>query len=66
VEANPVVNTNKALERGARERVLDDGEIREIWGALGADQYGAIVKLLMLTGQRRDEIARADSGQVYS
>ena len=27
VEANPVVNTNKALERGARERVLDDGEI---------------------------------------
>jgi integrase len=57
IEANPVVNTNKALERGARERVLDDGEIREIWGALGDDHYGAIVKLLTLTGQRRDEIA---------
>ena len=29
--------------------MLDDGEISEIWGALGDDQYGAIVKLLMLT-----------------
>jgi integrase len=57
IDANPVLNTNKAPESGAREGVLDDGEIREIWGALGDDHYGAIVKLLTLTGQRRDEIA---------
>ena len=57
VEANPVVNTNRAPENGARERVLDDSEIREIWQASGDDHYGAIIRLLTLTGARRDEIA---------
>jgi integrase len=56
VETNPVLNTNKAAENGPRERVLTDGELVEIWRALEDDQFGAIVKLLALTGQRRDEI----------
>src|SRR5262249_25417448 len=37
-------------------RVLSDDELRAIWLALEDDQYGAIVKLLILTGARRDEI----------
>jgi integrase len=57
VEANPVAYTNKAVENGSRERVLADDELAAIWRALGDNQYGAIVKLLMLTGARRDEIA---------
>jgi integrase len=56
VEANPVSFTNKAIQNGARERVLADGELRSIWLALEADDYGEIVKLLMLTGARRHEI----------
>jgi integrase len=56
VLTNPVANTNKREEK-ARERVLVDSELRVIWQALGDNQYGTIVKLLMLTGQRLNEIA---------
>lgn len=53
---NPVLNTNKAAESGARARLISDGELRQIWCALGDDQYSAIVKLLILLGCRRQEI----------
>jgi integrase len=56
VDSNPVAYTNKAVENGPRERVPIDDELAVIWRAAGDDQYGAIVKLLMLTGARRDEI----------
>jgi integrase len=59
IEANPVVGTNingSAAER-ARDRVLSPNELKLLWAALADDQYGAIVKLLLLTAQRRDEIA---------
>src|SRR6516225_1155762 len=55
-EANPVIATNKAAANGARDRVLSDSELRSIWNALGTTSYGDIVRLLALTGQRRDEI----------
>jgi integrase len=55
VDANPVAFTNKAEEK-ARERVLSDEELRIIWLATDDSQFGAIVKLLMLTGARRSEI----------
>ena len=56
IEANPAANTNKAEETGARDRVLTDAELREVWAALPQDHYGDIVRLLILTGQRREEI----------
>jgi integrase len=41
-----------------RERVLDDAELSAVWRAfLGLGHYGAIVRLLALTGQRRSEVA---------
>ena len=54
--SNPVANTNKREER-ARNRVLSDDELRRIWNAAGDGAYGTIVRLLILTGQRRSEIA---------
>jgi integrase len=54
--SNPAANTNKRDET-PRERALKDDELRTVWQALGNGQYGTIVKLLILTGQRRDEIA---------
>jgi integrase len=57
IESNPVAFTNKAAENGARERVLSDDEIASIWRAAGDSQYGSIIKLLILTGARRNEIA---------
>jgi integrase len=53
---NPVINTNRREEK-TRDRVLSDAELRTIWNALGTNDYAAIVKLLMLTGQRANEIA---------
>ena len=37
--------------------MLTDDELAMIWGALGDDQYSTIIRLLCLTGARRDEIA---------
>jgi integrase len=42
----------------ARTRVLSDDEIRILWSALGeASTFGALLKTLLLTAQRRDEVA---------
>jgi len=56
IEHNPVIGTNKSDEVG-RERVLKDHELRAIWKHAGDEHYGSIIRLLMLTGQRADEIA---------
>jgi integrase len=56
IETNVVLNTNRAPENGARSRVLANDELRDIWRALRDDRYGSIVRLLMLTSARRDEI----------
>jgi integrase len=55
VEANPVAGTNRN-EAVKRDRVLSEPELREIWAALKDDAYSDILRLLMLTGQRREEI----------
>jgi integrase len=65
IESNPATFTNKNPER-SRERVLikvdqetgeiDATELRLIWGSLGDDHYGAIMKLLILTGARAGEM----------
>jgi integrase len=55
IESNPAAFTNKAVENGSR--VVSDDELATIWRALDDDQYAAIVKLLMLTAARRDEVA---------
>jgi integrase len=55
-DLNPVIGTNKPSEPKARDRVLSDAEVAEIWAACRDDDYGRIVRLLTLTGQRRDEV----------
>ena len=49
-----------------RKRVLTDRELDAIWKAAEArtDDYGVIVRLLMLTGQRRGEIASLHSAYI--
>jgi integrase len=56
-EHNPVIGTNNPGQHlEARDRVLTDEEIRAIWAACRDDDFGRIVRLLLLTGARRDEI----------
>lgn len=55
---NPVQGTNKVLEGNSnkRDRVLSKTELKTIWNHLNGDDYGKICRLLILTGQRLDEI----------
>jgi integrase len=55
-DTNPTINTNRQAAEVARDRVLTDPELATIWNALPDSDYGRIVKLLVLTGQRREEI----------
>jgi integrase len=64
VERGIIVNSpvEKIKPQGveiARDRVLNDGEIRLAWHAFNSVgwPFGDIAKLLLLTGARRDEIA---------
>ena len=55
---NPVINTLKPAvpNGGKRDRVLSEEEIAAIWRNLPDDYFGRILKLLILTGCREDEI----------
>ena len=55
VDLNPVLGVPKNAEK-PKERVLSDPELKAIWQASGEGDFGTIVKLLMLTGVRRQEI----------
>ncbi|MFZ1948681.1 MAG: site-specific integrase [Pseudolabrys sp.] len=53
-----------AKER-ARTRVLSDEEIRIIWPVLAeVETFGALLKVLLLTAQRRDEVARMSRKEI--
>jgi len=65
LETNPVTGTGKVNEGGSRERVLTPEELRKLWRALGDDPFSNVVRLLLLTGQRRNEIGKLKwSGEV--
>ena len=55
-ENNPAALCNRNPEK-SRDRVLSRDEIKQVWAALPDTDYGAIVKLLVLTGQRATEIS---------
>ena len=55
------MSRTKGSER-ARRRVLDDDELRDVWNALDIAElpspFPRLVRALLLTAQRRDEVAR--------
>jgi integrase len=58
LDTNPVQGTAKANEGGSRQRVLTKEELRKLWRALGDDKFSDVVRLLLLLGQRRNEIGK--------
>jgi integrase len=56
LETNPVTGTAKVNEGGSRDRILSEDELRQLWHALGNGRFADLVRLLLLTGQRRNEI----------
>ena len=63
-EQNPMERMKAPHPYVPRERVLTDDELHRIWNAAGNDAFGRIVKLLILTGQRRGEIAALTAAMV--
>lgn len=57
--ASPVVNIKAPAREVERDRVLTDDELKTIWAAAekAGGVPGAFFKTLILTGQRRDEVA---------
>jgi len=66
VHTNPFKDLPVTKSVGTRERVLSDEELAEIWRAASDTPlpYGMIVRLLILTGQRRGEVAGMTWGEV--
>ena len=57
VKQNPVVGTRNPGEAKRRTRVLSDGELAAVWNACnGDDDFGRIVRLLILLVKRPQEI----------
>jgi integrase len=55
VENNPVIGVIKPADTATGTRVLNDGELAALWRACQDDDFGRIVKLLILAGCRRQE-----------
>ncbi len=63
IDQNPAQFVNKNPER-PRDRLLGMDELARIWRALPAGDFGDILRLLALLGQRRDEIGQLDWKEV--
>jgi integrase len=59
IAASPCIGIRAPAPAVVRDRMLDDDEIRRLWRAADRldDRVGICIKLLILTGQRRSEIA---------
>ncbi|WP_404286435.1 tyrosine-type recombinase/integrase [Microvirga sp. RSM25] len=62
-EANPVIGTNKTTDEVSRDHHLTPAELAAVWSHCRDDDYGRIVRLLMLTAQRREEVAAMSWGE---
>jgi integrase len=62
-QLNPVSGTVK-YEAEVREHVIEPEELAAIWKALPEGDYGDIVKLLLLTGLRREQVGGLRKSEV--
>jgi integrase len=55
-EENPCLKTEPPKVEEERHRALSADELKQVWNACDDSDYGRIVRLLILTGCRREEI----------
>jgi integrase len=55
-DANPAAGLRNLPPAKSRDRVLTDAELAAVWRGCSDDDFGRIVRLLILTGARRQEI----------
>jgi integrase len=68
IDASPAVRIKRPGTEVARERVLTDAELRDVWLACGRLRYpfGQIFRLALLTGQRLGEVAGMRRSEIVS
>ncbi len=59
IDDNPLAAARPPIKREPRERALKHSEIQDLWAVWDEMGYpfGSVMKLLLLTGQRRSEVA---------
>jgi len=63
-DRNPMERMQAPQRYIPRDRILKPDELRKVWLAAGDDTFGRIIKLLILTGQRRGEITKLTGNMV--
>jgi integrase len=66
IENSPAASIRRPTKEVARDRVLDDAELRLIWHKANevGGPSGALIKLLILTGCRKTEIAALERSEL--
>ena len=66
IDASPVAAISPPSPEKSRDRVLSDDEIRWLWKATEAIgfPFGPIARMLLLTGQRRNEVGGMTHGEL--
>ena len=66
IDASPVAGIQAPLAERSRDRILTDDEIRWFWKACDSLGYpfGRLAQMLLLTGQRRREVAGLSFGEI--
>lgn len=66
IEATPVTNVPAPAKETSRDRVLSDNEVIAFLRAAekAGDPFGPLIRLLLLTAQRRDEVAAAKWSEI--
>jgi len=63
IDSNPVIGTPQPAQTRPRERVLSDAEMVAVWRVCKDDDFGRVVRLLMLLGARRSEVGGMGWGE---
>jgi integrase len=61
--SNPVIGTRRPADPKPRDRVLADAELAAVWNACADDDFGRIVRSLILLGSRPQEIGGMRGGE---
>ena len=64
IASSPVAGVRPPSQETSRDRVLTDDELRKIWRAVPEGPFGAILKLAILTGQRRSEVSGMEWAEI--
>jgi len=66
IDSNPVTAMVKPEAPKARDRFLSDAELGAVWRAADmlSSPFNAFIRMLILTGQRRSEVAGMDWGEL--